>query len=49
MRAHFFVKIYGKGFLRTRVQRWEKSMMELKAVGCSNMRWILLTHWRVLA
>jgi hypothetical protein len=44
MCAHFFLKIYGKGFLRTRVQRWEKSMMELEVVGCTNMRWIRLNH-----
>jgi len=48
MLAHFFLKIYGKGFLTTRVQRWEKSMMELRAVGCTNMRCIRVTRWRVL-
>jgi len=48
MRAHFFL-IYGKGLLRIRVQRWEKSTMELKAVGCTSMRWIRLNHWQILA
>jgi hypothetical protein len=49
MHAHIFLKIYGKGFLRTCLQRWEKLKMDLKALEVTNMKWIRLTHCPDLA